>query len=117
MPVGLAVVGLVVAANAMGGVGFGTSGDALVVTVSVAVYCVAAVVFLLWFDAPRPVTVTLLLVMAVAATATHSGDPTGTGGVGLYLGTAFAPLRLPLRTAAVVCARIRPGSVSGSSSS
>ena len=102
VPAGLAVVGLVVLANAAGKVGLGTSGDALVVTVSVAVYTVAAVVFLLWFDAPRPVTVALLLVMAVAATATHHGDPTGTGGIGLYLGVAFAPLRLPVRTAAVV---------------
>src|SRR5919202_2308780 len=102
VPAGLAVVGLVVLANAAGKVGLGTPGDALVVTVSVAVYTIAAVVFLLWFTAPRPVTVALLLVMAIAATATHHGDPTGTGGIGLYLGVAFAPLRLPVRTAAVV---------------
>jgi signal transduction histidine kinase len=44
----------------------------------------------------------LLLVMAAASTATHHGDPTGTGGIGLYLGMAFAPLRLDVRTAAVV---------------
>jgi signal transduction histidine kinase len=104
VPVGLAVVGLVVLANAASRVGLGTSGNALLVTVSVAVYCVAAVVFLLWFDAPRGVTITLLLVMGFAATATHHGDPTGTGGIGLYLGVAFAPLRLPLRPAAVVSA-------------
>jgi signal transduction histidine kinase len=101
-PVGLAVVGLVVVANAVGGVGLGTTGNALVVTVSVAIYCVSAVVFLLWFGAPPAVTVVLLLVMGFSATATHHGDPTGTGGIGLYLGVAFAPLRLPLRTAAVV---------------
>ncbi len=102
VPAGLAVVGLVVLANAVGKVGLGTSGDALVITVSVAVFAVASVVFLLWFTAPRGVTVALLLVMAAAATATHHGDPTGTGGIGLYLGVAFAPLRLPLRTAAAV---------------
>ena len=51
-PAGLAVVGLVVLANAVGKVGLGTSGDALVVTVSVAVFAVASVVFLLWFTAP-----------------------------------------------------------------
>jgi len=104
IPVGLGVVGLVVLANAAGTVGLGTSGNALVVTVSVAVYCVSAVVFLLWFDAPRWATIGLLLVMGFAATATHHGDPTGTGGIGLYLGVAFAPLRLPLRPAAVVSA-------------
>jgi signal transduction histidine kinase len=103
-PVGLAVVGLVVAANAGSGVGLGTSGAALVVTVGVALYAAAAVVFLLWFDAPRPVTVALLLLMAASATATHHADPRGTGGIGLYLGMAFAPLRLPLRTAAAVSA-------------
>jgi signal transduction histidine kinase len=102
VPAGLAVVGVVVLANAMGKVGLGTSGDALVVTVSVVVFAVASVVFLLWVDAPRGVTVALLLVMAAAATATHHGDPTGSGGIGLYLGIAFAPLRLPLRTAAAV---------------
>src|SRR4051812_48148939 len=42
--------------------------------------------------------------MALASSATHHGDPTGTGGIGLYLGMAFAPLRLDLRTAAVVSA-------------
>jgi signal transduction histidine kinase len=102
VPAGLAIVGLVVLANAAGKVGLGTAGNALVITVSVAVYTVTAVVFLLWFDAPQSVTIALLLVMAVAATATHHGDPTGTGGIGLYLGVAFAPLRLPLRTAAIV---------------
>jgi signal transduction histidine kinase len=103
-PVGLAVIGLVIAANAGSAVGLGTSGKGLVITVGVTAYAVSAVVFLLWFDAPRPVTVALLLVMAVASAATHHGDPTGTGGIGLYLGMAFAPLRLDMRTAAVVSA-------------
>src|SRR5690242_4017114 len=67
VPAGLAVVGLVVLANAASKVGFGTSGNALVVTVSVAVYTVAAVVFLLWFPAPPAATVALVLVLAVAA--------------------------------------------------
>jgi signal transduction histidine kinase len=101
-PAGLAVVGLVVLANALGKVGLGTSGDALVVTVSVVVFAVASVVFLTWFTAPTGITVVLLLVMAAAATMTHHGDPTGSGGIGLYLGVAFAPLRLPVRTAAAV---------------
>ena len=57
VPAGLAVVGLVVLANAAGKVGLGTSGNALVITISVAVYTVAAVVFVLWFTAPEPATV------------------------------------------------------------
>ena len=56
-PVGLAVIGLVIAANAGSSVGFGTTGNALVVTIGVVVYAVSALVFLLWLDAPRAVTV------------------------------------------------------------
>ncbi len=47
LPVGLAVVALVVVANAGSSVGLGTSGDALLVTLAVAVYAAAALVFLL----------------------------------------------------------------------
>jgi len=102
LPVGLAVVALVIVANAGSSVGLGTSGNALIVTLSTAVYAAAALVFLLWFDAPLPITVALLLVMAAAAAASRHGDPTGTGGIGLYLGVAYAPLRLPRRTAFAV---------------
>jgi signal transduction histidine kinase len=104
LPLGLAVVALVVLANASSAGGFGTRGPALVITLGVAVYAAAALTFLLWFDAPARVTVLLLLVMAAAATATHHADPGGTGGIGLYLGVAFAPLRLALRPAAAVAA-------------
>lgn len=102
-PVGLAVVGLVVAANAAGAVGFGGSGDALVVTAGVAAYVVFALLFLLWVDAPRPLNMALVVGMSAAAALTHHGDPTSSGGVGLYLGMAFAPLRLDVRPAAAVC--------------
>jgi signal transduction histidine kinase len=104
LPVGLAVVALVVVANAGSSVGLGTSGNALVVTLAVAVYAAAALSFLLWFDAPVRITVALLLVMAVASAAARHGDPTGTGGIGLYLGVAYAPLRLPRRAAVAVAA-------------
>jgi signal transduction histidine kinase len=104
LPVGVAVVILVVVANGLSAVGLGTSGDALIVTLGVAVYAAAALLFLLWDDAPLAMTIALLLIMAGAATATHSGDPTGTGGIGLYLGVAYAPLRLPRRAAVAVAA-------------
>jgi signal transduction histidine kinase len=102
--IGLAVVALVIAANAASSVGLGLAGDALVVTIGVVVYATAAVVFLLRPDAPRWMTVGLLLVMSSASAVSHHGDPTGTGGIGLYLGMAFAPLRLDLRAAAAVSA-------------
>jgi signal transduction histidine kinase len=94
---------LVVAANAAGAVGFGGSGDALVVTAGVATYVVFALLFLLWVDAPRPMAMALVVGMSAAAALTHHGDPTSSGGVGLYLGMAFAPLRLDVRPAAAVC--------------
>jgi signal transduction histidine kinase len=103
-PVGLAVVGLVVIANAVGDVGYGLTGDALFVTTGVASYVVCAVLFLLWVEAPRLVVMVLVLGMSTAATLTHHGDPTSSGGIGLYLGMAFAPLRLDVRRAAAVCA-------------
>jgi signal transduction histidine kinase len=102
-PVGLAVVGLVVVANAAGAVGLGVSGNELVVTAGVAAYVVVALVFLLWLDAPRAVVAALLVAMSAAAALTHHGDPTGSGGIGLYLGMAFGPLRLDVRRAAAVC--------------
>src|SRR3954447_11917206 len=103
-PAGLAVIALVVLANAGSSVGLGTSGKALLITAGVAVYAASALLFLLWSSAPAWVNVVLLLTMAGASVATHHGDPTGTGGIGLYLGMAFAPLRLDLRSAAVVSA-------------
>ncbi len=103
-PVGLAVVGLVVVANASGAVGFGMSGDALLVTAGVSAYVVFALLFLLWVDAPPLVSMGLVVGMSAAAALTHHGDPTSSGGIGLYLGMAFAPLRLEVRPAAAVCA-------------
>lgn len=103
-PVGFAVVGLVIAANAAGDVGLGTSGDALVVTLGVSAYVVTAMLFLLWVDAPDPVTCALLLGMAGSSALIHHGDPTSSGGIGLYLGMAFAPLRLDVRTAGIISA-------------
>ena len=46
LPVGLAVVVLVIIANAGSSVGLGTSGNALIVTLSVAVYSAAALISL-----------------------------------------------------------------------
>lgn len=98
---GLAVVGLVVLANAAGEVGFGTSGAPLLVLAATGVYVAAAAGLLLWRTAPIGLYVTLLLVMAGAASAIHAGDPDGPV-VGLFLVMAFAPIRLPVRTAAAV---------------
>lgn len=100
-PVGVAVVGLVVVANAAGQVGLGTSGPALVLAAATACYALAAITFLLWVTAPRAAVVALLLSMAVAATVMRAADPTGPV-VGLFLVMAFAPLRLDLREAGPV---------------
>lgn len=101
-PVGLAVIGLVVAATLAGGVGPGTSGQGPFVTAGLVCYVVAGLAFVLWRQAPEPVMVAALLVMSAAAAVIHPGDPDGPV-IGLYLGAAFAPLRLPTRAAALVC--------------
>ena len=103
VPVGLAIIGLVVAATAGGSVGLGRSDRPLMSAIGLAVYVAAGVSFLLWDAAPRPVVIALLLVLATAATLVHHADPNGPV-VGLYLATAFAPLRLELRSAIVVAA-------------
>jgi signal transduction histidine kinase len=101
-PVGFAVIGLVVLAAGVGGVGFRTSGRGLEVTAAASAYAVVATIFLLRYRATRPTTIALLLLVAAAATAAvHHGDPNGPV-VGLYLVMAFGPLRLDLRSAAAV---------------
>jgi hypothetical protein len=76
-PAGFAVILLVVLANAGGGVGYGTSGRSLILTIGAAVYALASAAFLLWRTAPTAPTVALLLVMGAAATVIHHGDPDG----------------------------------------
>lgn len=100
-PVGLVVVALVVGATAAGAVGLGSSGAPRTATVATVVYAASAVAFLLLERVSTPVTSCLLLTMGLAAAALHRADPSGPV-VGLFLVTAFAPLRLPLRAAAPV---------------
>jgi signal transduction histidine kinase len=99
-PAGLGVVTLVVFANAAGSVGLGTRGPALIITIGLLTY----VAVLLWSHASAGTVTALLLVMAGASVATHHGDPTGTGGIGLYLGMLIAPLRLDRGRALAVAA-------------
>jgi signal transduction histidine kinase len=103
LPVGVAVIALVVAATMAGEVGVGTTGRPLLAAVALACYVAAGLAFLTWSRAPRWAVVTLLLVLAVAATVVHYADPGGPV-VGLYLVTAFAPLRLRRPTAVIVAA-------------
>jgi signal transduction histidine kinase len=96
--VGLAVVALVVIATLGGQVGVGASGRPLLAAVALTGYVAAGMAFLLWSTAPATVVVALLLAMAMSATVVHHADPGGPV-VGLYLVTAFAPLRLDRGTA------------------
>lgn len=100
-PVGLVVIALVTAATAAGTVGLGTSGSERTATVAVSVYVASGLAFLLLRSAAPRVTFLLLVVMGSAAAALHHADPSGPV-VGLFLVTAFAPLRLSTRPAAVV---------------
>jgi signal transduction histidine kinase len=103
LPVGVAVIALMVAATVAGEVGVGTSGRPLLAAVALACYVAAGLAFLTWARAPLWAVVGLLLVLAVAAAVVHYADPGGPV-VGLYLVTAFAPLRLPRATALIVAA-------------
>jgi signal transduction histidine kinase len=101
LPVGVVVIALMVTATVAGGVGVGTSGRPLLATVALACYVGAGLAFLTWSRAPLWAVVALLLVLAIAATVVHYADPGGPV-VGLYLVTAFAPLRLPRATALTI---------------
>ena len=101
LPLGLAVVVVVVLEAALGPVGLGTTGRPLLLTASTAVYAVTGAVFL-GRPAQRPATsMTLLALMAAAALVMHTADPDGPV-IGLFLVAAFAPLRPPLRVAGAV---------------
>ena len=101
LPLGLAVVVVVVPEAALGPVGLGTTGRPLLLTASTAVYAVTGAVFL-GRPAQRPATsMTLLALMAAAALVMHTADPDGPV-IGLFLVAAFAPLRPPLRVAGAV---------------
>jgi signal transduction histidine kinase len=101
VPVGMAVIALMVAATVAGEVGVGRHGRPLLAGVALGCYVAAGLAFLFWVRAPRWAVVALLLVLAAAATVVHYADPGGPV-VGLYLVTAFAPLRLPRTTAVAV---------------
>ena len=101
LPLGLAVVVVVVLEAALGPVGLGTTGRPLLLTASTAVYAVTGA-FFLGRPAQRPATsMTLLALMAAAALVMHTADPDGPV-IGLFLVAAFAPLRPPLRVAGAV---------------
>ena len=99
LPLGLAVIVVVVLEAGLGLVGFGVSGRELLLTVAAAAYAVAGYAFL------RGVTVVpvwvLLAVMTAAVLAMHVVDPDGPV-IGLFLIAAFIPLRPPLRGPTVI---------------
>lgn len=101
LPVGLAVVALVVVATAGGSVGVGMEGAPLVALIALVVYCAAGLTFLLRRHARAAELLVLLAVMAVAIAAVHIADPGGPV-VGLYLITSYAPMRLTLRPALAI---------------
>ena len=101
LPLGLAVVVVVVLEAALGPVGLGTTGRPLLLTASTSVYAVTCA-FFLGRSSQRPATsMTLLALMAAAALVMHTADPDGPV-IGLFLVAAFAPLRPPLRVAGAV---------------
>ena len=99
VPLGLAVIVVVVLEAGLGPVGFGVSGRPLLLTVAAAAYAVAGYAFLRGV-ALVPAWV-LLAVMTAAVLAMHVVDPDGPV-IGLFLIAAFIPLRPPLRRPTVI---------------
>jgi signal transduction histidine kinase len=99
IPLGLAVIVVVVLEAGLGPVGFGVSGRPLLLTVASAAYAVAGYAFL------RGVTVfpawLLPAVMTAAMLAMHVVDSDGPV-IGLFLIAAFIPLRPPLQGPTVI---------------
>ncbi len=99
IPLGLAVIAVVVLEAGLGPVGFGVSGPPLLLTVAAAAYAVAGYAFLRGV-ALVPAWV-LLAVMTAAMLAMHVADPDGPV-ISLFLIAAFIPLRPPLRGPTVI---------------
>lgn len=99
IPLGLAVIVVVVLEAGLGPVGFGVSGQPLLLTVASAAYAIAGYAFLRGVSAV-PAWV-LLAVMTAAVLAMHMVDLDGPV-IGLFLIAAFIPLRPPLQGPTVI---------------
>ncbi len=100
-PIGVLVVALVVLASATGNVGVGTSGPASIVAALLVAYATAGLMLLLARPRGAAADAALLVCLGGAAVGLHAVDPAGPV-VGLFLVAAFAPLRLPVRSAAAI---------------
>lgn len=100
-PIGAVVIALVCGATVAGDSGVGLTGRALMATVAMVTYALAGVAFLALQSAAQGVVATVLVVMGASAAVLHHADPTGPV-IGLFLVTAFAPLRLPSLMAGLV---------------
>jgi signal transduction histidine kinase len=101
VPLGVLTIAAVVIVEAMGEVGFGTTGNGLLVVTGASLFAASGIAYLMWSSADSRVAALLLAVMAVGGILMHHGDPGGPV-VSLFLTMAFAPFRLTDRAAAVV---------------
>jgi signal transduction histidine kinase len=99
IPLGLAVIVVVVLDAALGSVGFGASGRPLLLLVATTAYAAAGYAFLRGVRQVPPWV--LLAVMTAALLAMYLADPTGPV-IGLFLIAALIPLRPPLRIPAAI---------------
>ncbi|MCX6500658.1 MAG: histidine kinase [Arthrobacter sp.] len=94
IPLGLAMVALVVASAALGPVGFSTGGAGMFNAAAAAAFTAAAVPYLLRDRLSQPAYVVLMVVMAAAVVGMRAADPAAEV-TALFLIAAFAPLRPP----------------------
>lgn len=94
IPLGLAMVALVVVSAAFGPVGFSAAGAGLLNAAAAAAFAIASVPYLLHGHLPQPAYVFMMVVMAAAVVAMRAANPAAEV-TALFLIAAFAPLRPP----------------------
>lgn len=94
IPLGLGMVGLVVAGAALGPAGFATDGPGLVNAAAATLFAAAAVPFLLKDRLAPPAYVVLMAAMATAVAGLRAANPAADV-TALFVIAAFAPLRPP----------------------
>ena len=100
-PLGLVMVAVVVLSAVLGDAGAAGSGAGLANLLAAVVFGLTAVAFLVRPALPEPAYVALMLLMAGSLVAMRVADPNGQV-IGLFLASAFAPLRRPRTVLAVV---------------
>ncbi len=101
MPLGLAIIAVVVLSAGLGGTGFATGGPGLVNFLAALVFAAAATPFLVRGNLPVAAYAALTALMALGVVGMRAADPAGEV-IALFVLAAFAPLRPPRPAPAIL---------------